>query len=353
VTIAVVVALVGVLVRQIATDRPRQKAATRQEYIRDTGEVGPPFTPHELRQAIADTLADYVKAYDLAKLCEAYGLEPEGDDENPYSSKRGYVNRRLLGKDLPDLVEIARRVVEEFGAPDLASLIDQLVARGVAGEMKNLIFAANGPKPRLVLRDAINNVIEITDNAKFCLVYDEPLPESGLTWKMLVRWWSRLSSEADERKAASALYKRLTESLASEGERLVFRVYGWLYRTLGFDIPALIPQVYLHFDPYIRRQLAESAGPLPRQRMDFLLLLPGRERVVIEVDGKQHYSGGGDRADPSRYADMVREDRGLRLSGYEVYRFGGAELNPAERGEAVTNTFFEMLLRRHGALKEQ
>jgi hypothetical protein len=52
---------------------------------------------------------------------------------------------------------------------------------GVGAELKNLIFAANGPKPRIVLRDAINNVIEITENAEFCMVYDRPLAEAGLS----------------------------------------------------------------------------------------------------------------------------------------------------------------------------
>jgi very-short-patch-repair endonuclease len=40
--------------------------------------------------------------------------------------------------------------------------------------------------------------------------------------------------------------------------------------------------------------------------MDFLLLLPNRSRVVVEVDGKQHYADAG-RADPARYAEMVRQ----------------------------------------------
>lgn len=61
---------------------------------------------------------------------------------------------------------------------------------------------------------------------------------------------------------------------------------------------------------------------LSRQRMDFLLLFPDRSRVVIEIDGRQHYAAE-ERADPGRYAEMVREDRALRLRGYEVYRFGG------------------------------
>lgn len=43
---------------------------------------------------------------------------------------------------------------------------------GVPGHCKNLIFAADGPKPELVLADALNNDIRITKNEEFCLVYD-------------------------------------------------------------------------------------------------------------------------------------------------------------------------------------
>ena len=44
-------------------------------------------------------------------------------------------------------------------------------ASGVSGEMKNLIFASTGPKPKIVLRDAVNNDLEITENGEHCLVY--------------------------------------------------------------------------------------------------------------------------------------------------------------------------------------
>jgi hypothetical protein len=60
---------------------------------------------------------------------------------------------------------------------------------GVDGTVKNLIFAANGPKPEIVLRDAVNNDIQILRNKQYCLVYDRPLPERGLLWKDLVAWW--------------------------------------------------------------------------------------------------------------------------------------------------------------------
>jgi very-short-patch-repair endonuclease len=83
--------------------------------------------------------------------------------------------------------------------------------------------------------------------------------------------------------------------------------------------------------------------------MDFLLLLPHRQRVVLEVDGIHHYaSPDGKRPDAARYADNMRADRDLKLSGYEVFRFGAAELR--ERGPArdVLKPFFADLFSRFG-----
>jgi hypothetical protein len=73
--------------------------------------------------------------------------------------------------------------------------------------------------------------------------------------------------------------------------------------------------------------------------MDFLPLLPNRSRIVIECDGVQHCADDDGRASPHRYADVVAEDRVLRLRGYEVYRFGGAELlQRAQRTELLTGS---------------
>ena len=55
------------------------------------------------------------------------------------------------------------------------------------------------------------------------------------------------------------------------------------------------------------------------------MLLPNHQRVVIEVDGAHHFSRDG-KPSPAVYADMVSADRDLRLSGYEIYRFGANEL---------------------------
>ncbi len=104
----------------------------------------------------------------------------------------------------------------------------------------------------------------------------------------------------------------------------------------------MIPQVYLHYDPYTATQRG-APGPVSRQRMDFLLLLPHRARVVIECDGKQHYADDNGRADPRRYAAMMAEDRDLRLKGYEIYRFGGAELVNDPAARHLLNAFFDRL----------
>lgn len=83
-----------------------------------------------------------------------------------------------------------------------------------------------------------------------------------------------------------------------------------------------------------------------RFRMDFLLLLPHGVRIVIEVDGTQHYARDDGIADVQRYGDMVAADRELKLAGYEVFRFGAAELNTAGAKMKVKE-FFEALFKRY------
>ncbi len=305
-----------------------------------------------LRNGIANAIAENVKSYDVEDVCvHLLGLDPAGPEAgDPFNSKRVYVKSRLIRKSVADLEVMARKVIEEYGDDALECLVSQLGVTGVDGELKNLIFAANGPKPRIVLRDAVNNVIEITEHAQHCLVYDRPLSEHGLSWRDLTNWWAaQHGPDGTERHHAVGLYHRLAESMPEPScELLLFTTFAQVYgRRGGFDLPALIPQVYLHYDPYTRRERA-APGPLARQRMDFLLLLPSRQRVVIEVDGRQHYADNDGRANTARYAEMVREDRSLRLAGYDVYRFGGKELKNEQAGGQLVRQFIELLLRKHG-----
>lgn len=215
------------------------------------------------------------------------------------------------------------------------------LARGVSGRPKNLIFASRGPKPEIGFVDAINNDIVILSGEESCLVYDRPIGASGLLWSELVSWWGEVTPGAD----AAKLGARLQESLASDAERKLFATYFKAHRaTLGEALPALLPQVYLHYDPAVVKTLRHRL-PLPRQRMDFLMLLPSRQRIVIEVDGKHHFSKN-DLPSLKVYADMVSADRELRLAGYEVYRFGANEL-VGDAAEARITDFFDKLFRLH------
>jgi AbiJ N-terminal domain 3 len=224
----------------------------------------------------------------------------------------------------------------------------KFMIRGVAGTPKNLIFASNGPKPEIGFSDAINNDVLILSNAASCLIYDRPIRRDGLLWSELVDWWSSHETLQFE-DPARALGLRLRASLASDGERNLFDTFFRLYKPrLGAALPALIPQVYLHYDPAVVKQLRRRAA-LPRQRMDFLLLLPNHQRIVIEVDGSHHFSREGKPSLPL-YAEMASADRELRLAGYEIYRFGANELLGHGAHGAIAR-FFDQLLRLHKVIR--
>lgn len=253
-----------------------------------------------------------------------------------WAARRGYVNDLFT----PIFSRLEELEDEQTSKP----------VRGVDGQLKNIIFASTGQKPRIVLRDAINNVVEVVENAKFCLFYDRPLSEAGLTWAGLVDWWEQANNlQGQAEDVARDLYRRLSRSLDSEPERTLFRTYCERYGSAEGSAgqPALLPQVYLHYDPRTRRERGGEPSILMRERIDFLLLLPRGVRIVLEVDGKQHYADG-DTASPRLYSQMVAEDRKLRLRGYEVYRFGGQELT-APGAADMLRKFFSELLASHAA----
>jgi very-short-patch-repair endonuclease len=103
--------------------------------------------------------------------------------------------------------------------------------------------------------------------------------------------------------------------------------------------------VWLHWD----HRTVKERGPeaLLRSRMDFLLLLPHGQRVVLEVDGSQHYTRDRGRTpDTGKYADMVAADRDLKLRGYEVFRFGHDELKHLDAAQALLRQFLPDMFRR-------
>lgn len=232
-----------------------------------------------------------------------------------------------------------RQMREEHGYP-----VFELVAlRCAQGRPKTLIFASPD-KPDLRFQDILNNEVEILSDPAKVLVYDRPIID-GLRWCDLQAWWAERENIAEASCAKVDLYRRLKSSLPpnSPPQLLFFETF---FKTFGAEVPglpALLPEVWLHWDPKTIHQRGKLA--FLNHRMDFLMLLPSGQRFVFEVDGKQHYAVG-DRAEPREYARLAAGTRYLQLAGYEVYRFGGSELVGGP-GQELVATFFRTLFEVH------
>jgi hypothetical protein len=118
-----------------------------------------------------------------------------GRPDDPAHSKRSLIQAYTEGWGVPQLAALARRIITELDLQEsyLRELSELLATYdaggGVAGPTKNLIFAANGPKPDIVLSNAMSNDIRIVANAQHCLVYDDPIPAEGLRFSPLVERW--------------------------------------------------------------------------------------------------------------------------------------------------------------------
>jgi hypothetical protein len=194
------------------------------------------------------------------------------------------------------------------------------------------------------VRDVLNNDVEILSDPTRVLVYDRPVVD-GLRWRELQSWWADREDMEDGSAAKDSLYRRLQSSLPvnSPPQLLFFRTFFKRYGSSVHGLPALLPEVWLHWDPVAAR--ARGMRALSNHRMDFLMLLPGGRRMVFEIDGKQH-DANGDRADPREYAKLTAGTRELQLAGYEVYRFGGSEL-AGDAGEQLVASFFSTLFDVH------
>ncbi len=200
--------------------------------------------------------------------------------------------------------------------------------------IKNIIFAASSAKPDIVIDNVLENSVRIID-AGDALVYEGGIPNCGITWLGLAQWYERFEPEDTQNKLAA----RLCASLDSKPEELFFRAYCEYIIKNGRELPALIPQVYLYYDPKTKRD--RNGNPVfEHQRMDFLMIISPNKRVVIEIDGIQHYAYDKTIegtfykcADVNKYADMMKAHREMTLNGYDVYRFGGKELYVANNGD--------------------
>ncbi len=214
-------------------------------------------------------------------------------------------------------------------------------ATGHARAPQLLLFASTASKPDLRLGEVLDREVELMDTDERVLRYDRPIAETGLRWSDLQSWW------ADEHglsfdQAKQPLWQRLRAAIpeSSPPQRALFDEYHLLYGQQD-TFHAMLPEVWLQWDAVTKSARGEDAQL--SQRMDFLMLLPHHRRVVLEVDGSQHYSSNGTPS-PAVYSVTTRGDRNLRLARYEVYRFSGYELASPTRAEQTAREFFSRLL---------
>ncbi|MGW7587699.1 AbiJ-related protein [Streptomyces rubiginosohelvolus] len=223
-----------------------------------------------------------------------------------------------------------------------------LVSTRITGNRKpkDIIFASL-TKPDIRFKNAMDNDIDIVGDPESQLVYDRPTPDRGLRWCDLQAWWQDTRKIPDDAEAKASLYKRLHRCLPdnSPGQQNLFGAYHHVLGDRVYDLPVLLPEVWLHWDHRTVRERGPQA--LLRSRMDFLLLLPHGQRIVLEVDGSQHYTRDrGQRPDTAKYAEMVAADRDLKLRGYEVFRFGHDELEEARDAQTLMEGFLPALFQR-------
>lgn len=317
---------------QLLSGKPTGLRAEIQQHVHRNPEDWP-----------AETLFDQLGAYDASDRRFALFLEglASADVRPDEAEQRLFV--ACVNEPLRSCGAELRETGSEGGYP-VFSLVSLHAA--TRGRPKNLIFASS-EKPDLRFRDALDNDIEIVSNADKVLVYDRSIDQDGLRWNDLQRWWSDTEQIADATQAKRSLYTRLKASLPrnSPPQNLLFEAFFEGFRSAVPNLPALLPEVWLHWDPRTVKERGPDA--LLRFRMDFLLLLPQGVRIVIEVDGKHHYADATGSADIQRYAQMVKADRELKLAGYEVFRFGAAELQ-TPTAKADVQDFFKTLFKRYG-----
>lgn len=226
------------------------------------------------------------------------------------------------------------------------------LTQGTQEPIKNIIFAAKY-KPDIVLDDALVNDIKVV-NANGALIYDQGIPADGIRWEALTKWYESLDSDNTEKKMAHLFY----DCLDSEPERIFFKAYVEYIKVHGKHLPALLPQIYMYYDPKTKAQREWQI--FEHQKMDFMMIISPSQRIVIEIDGQQHYAEDDvvpgtqykHYASPTRYAEMMKAHREMSLAGYDVYRFGGRELwvnDYRSEDEIISNicVFFDSLFEKY------
>jgi very-short-patch-repair endonuclease len=338
----------------LGTPNPFEGIFTESDTSTLAWAFGPSISAHLLREQIQRHVFNNPGDWSAEKLFDELGAFDA-------------VDRRFAGL-LEDLVshqvvideDTQRRLVAAMASPlreaglelretglDGGYPVFRLISAGApTARPKNVIFGS-ARKPDLRISDTVNNELEIVDD-RGNLVFDDPIGLTGLRWQDLQAWWQRQHPDLDVDAAKITLYKRLRDALPDDSppQRRLFELYHRINRHQIPSLPALLPEVWLHWDYKTVQQRGVQA--LLGQRMDFLLLAPNHHRIILEVDGASHYTDEQGRPSATRYARNARFDRDMQLRGYTVYRFGAGELQSDKHAMPMLAEFCRVMFARHG-----
>ncbi|PFZ90015.1 hypothetical protein [Bacillus wiedmannii] len=164
------------------------------------------------------------------------------------------------------------------------------------------------------------------------LVYHDKIPTEGLTWKRLYAWWENQRPTHNKPEDLMDIMKKVCNG----AENRFLETYLHLYDDDRY--PAILPQVMIAYSPILSKGDLKSLkiDPNHRYTMDFKVIPNKNTKILIEIDGKEHYSKLINKqyiAAPSLYAAQVKEDRELKLKGYSIFRFGGFEVMKGKEKE--------------------
>lgn len=200
---------------------------------------------------------------------------------------------------------------------------------------KNEIIFAAIQKPKGNI-DTINGFYNIYINDKNCYIYDKGknINDFGVKKEDIEEWCKEKGIPKDE------FYKKIRNSIPTKAkEQIKFYDY-YMEKIYNRDSKKnffLFPEVYVN--------LNINNGDGEPQRADFMLVLPNKEKIIIEIDGIGHYADEYQQkwyASEKKYAKDREFDRNMIFKGYKVVRFSNYEIRDDIR---IVEKFFEELFK--------
>lgn len=195
-----------------------------------------------------------------------------------------------------------------------------------------IIFAAKG-KPNLKVNMG-NGAVNLSEDNKNYYIYDKEINSLGVRKADIEEWCLENRISEDE------FYNKLKKSIRKDAEAQV-KFYEYYMKHIYNDTKKdffLFPEVYVNVN-------MKSWDLESKQCIDFMMILPNKEKVIIEIDGIGHYANenkGKWYADSNKFSVDRKFDREMQFQGYKVFRFGNVEIN---NDISVVEEFFKELFK--------